>query len=460
MIFFILIPTIVIIIVISKLVSQGIQSPLLELKQTFQEFNAGKYDAIIKIKGNDEIADLTKSFQTFQEFFMTNDKIKSYYQKELEVKLDESANFKKALDESSNVSITDADGIILYVNDKFKEVSKYSENELIGQNHRILKSGFHSDDFYANMWQVISSGNIWYGDIKNRGKYGDEFWVKTTIIPFLGKDGKPVQYIAVRSDVTNQKQTESKLIDALKAIQKTDVLKNEFASMITHELKTPLTPIRGYCEMLKEDSLGKLTDEQLECISTIDSNASHLEQLIADILDAQKLDMGRMVFHKQSFPVGSFFTDLKKNLQTLMIPKQITLTINPMEEGTVFSDEQRLKQVFYNLVRNAIDFVDVYGLIEIGIATKGKDSFIFFVKDNGKGISVGKQKDLFKKFYQVDTTQTRRHGGTGLGLVICKGIVEGLGGKIWFVSKEGEGTSFYISIPKVISSEMEVIQDV
>ncbi len=446
------------IVLISRLVSKGIQKPLLKLQDAFKEFNSGKYDTEIKIKGNDEVADLTKSFQTFQEFFQTNDKIKNFYQKELEVKLEESANFKKSLDESANVSITDADGTILYVNDKFRQITKYSDKELIGQNHRILKSGFHPPQFYATMWKTVSSGKIWNGDIKNRAKNGDEFWVKTTIVPFLGKDGKPFQYIAVRTDITRQKLYESKLMDALKEVRRIDQLKNEFASMVTHELKTPLTPIRGYCEMLKDSGLGELNSEQLECIDTIDSNASNLERLIGDILDSQKLDMGQLSFSKKDFNLSRFLENLKKNVQPLLKEKNVQFFANSVDDVSVNTDEQRLQQIFYNLIRNAVDFIpENNGIIEIGIIPQ-ENNFRFFVKDNGIGIPKEKQPNIFKKFYQVDTAQTRKHGGTGLGLVICKGIVEGLGGKIWFESNS-EGTTFYFELPLQITSKAEIVQE-
>lgn len=320
--------TLILIIIISYLVARGIQNPILELKNTFKEFNGGKYDSIIKIKGHDEISDLTKSFQIFQEYFSANSKIKNFYQKELEEKLSE--------------------------------------------------------------------------------------------------------------------------------LKKTDVLKDEFASMVTHELKTPLTPIRGYCEMLKENSLGELTPEQLDCIETIDSNAFHLEKLIGDILDAQKLDMGRMVFNKTKIKLNLFISELIKTVQPMFDKKNIQLIVSPMVDCFIFTDEQRLKQIFYNLIRNAIDFVpENSGKIEIGF-TLHEDDVIFYVKDDGIGIPENKQSNIFKKFYQVNTAQTRKHGGTGIGLVICKGIVEGLEGKIWFESVVNQGTTFYFSIPKSSSISVEV----
>lgn len=130
--------------------------------------------------------------------------------------LHELENIENALNQSTVVAITNQKGIITYVNDKFCALSQYTSDELIGQSHRIVNSGYHSKEFFKNMWRTIGNGGIWSGDIKNRAKDGSEYWVKTTIIPFLNKNRIPYQYIAIRTDITKRKRAESKLEVALK----------------------------------------------------------------------------------------------------------------------------------------------------------------------------------------------------------------------------------------------------
>ena len=235
-------------------------------------------------------------------------------------------------------------------------------------------------------------------------------------------------------------------VEKLKEI---DRKKLEFSSMVSHELKTPLVPILGYVQMLqKQELMGELNEKQIDAVNEIYSSALKLQRLVGDILTTQKLDLGKLEFNQENIDITELLNSIIKDFSPIINEKNIHLLKDTTKNEIIFSDKDRINQVFSNLIKNAIDFVESEkGQITIG-AKNDKEFVQFFVKDNGIGISETNQKEIFKKFYQIDASTNRKRNGSGLGLAICKGIIEGLGGKIWVESKENIGTAFYFKIPK------------
>ena len=243
----------------------------------------------------------------------------------------------------------------------------------------------------------------------------------------------------------------------VKKLKEIDRKKIEFSSMVSHELKTPLVPILGYVQMLqKEKFLGNLNDKQTDAVNEIYISTLKLQRLIGDILTTQKLDLGKLDFNEEDTNVSELLLSIVKEFKSITLEKNITWEMNFDENIHIFTDKDRINQVFSNLIKNAIDFVaPKTGIITIG--AKEQDASVeFFVSDNGQGISIDKQNEIFKKFYQIDTSTSRKRSGSGLGLAICKGIVEGLGGKIWVESEENVKTTFFFNIPKkpIIKSKL------
>lgn len=263
----------------------------------------------------------------------------------------------------------------------------------------------------------------------------------------LGESMKEMTQALKEKAMLEKKEFESQ--QKIFLMKEIDAKKDEFLAMVTHELKTPLYPIVGYCKMLKKAGMiGNLNEEQLKAIETIERNTKSLEKLISDILDIGKLEMKKLKFEIEEFSLDEFITNLDSSNKDIIEQKGTELVIDSSNiQGLVIkSDKNRLRQVFDNLINNSSKFINEHGgKIEVG-AKKEDQQILFYVRDNGIGIPKNKQKDLFKKFYQIDTSLERMSGGSGLGLAICKAITKKLGGKIWVESQEGKGSTFYFTI--------------
>jgi signal transduction histidine kinase len=244
-----------------------------------------------------------------------------------------------------------------------------------------------------------------------------------------------------------------------------DKSKEEFMSMVSHELKTPISVIKFYTDMLlKISKMGQTTDAQKKALATIYRNVDKLELLVNDILDVYKLDIGKMNITKSHVNVAELVNETISDLNSFIVEKNIKVLTEIKDNESVNCDRKRIEQVLSNLIKNSIDFVPrEKGIIIIKVehydCTKDKrqvnesiiypveNMTLFSVEDNGPGIPADKSENIFKKFYQIDTSLTRKHGGTGLGLTICKGIVEAHGGTIWIDKSSNEGTVVKFILP-------------
>ena len=252
--------------------------------------------------------------------------------------------------------------------------------------------------------------------------------------------------------VRDIKNAQIRIQDQIKELKKVDEQKDEFAAMVSHELKTPIVPIRLYTEMLlKEKIMGKLDDKQTKALQSIYKNVETLELLVDDVLDVTKIELGRLKLFKKEVDIQDIITQNIEILRPFTVEKKITLLSELKTSGKIFCDPKRLAQVLSNLVKNSIDFTpENIGKIKI-VVEKNTDSYIFSVEDNGSGVPEEGRKNLFQKFYQIDSSPTRKHGGTGLGLTICEGIIKAHGGRIWLDNGYTSGARFKFTIPMVKS---------
>ena len=381
----------------------------------------------------------------------------------LERSLKELADIKFALDQSTIVAITDQRGIINYVNDEFCRISRFSRGDLLGQDHRIINSGFHPKDFIRDLWTTIASGKVWKGELKNRASDGTIYWVDTTIVPFLNSDGKPYQYVAIRHDITQLKLAEEQIRRQANELQRAAQLSliGELAAGLAHEIKNPLAGIQGGVDILirRRDK----NDPEREALEGMRHEVQRIDNTVRALLDRAR---PRLVSVR-----ASSLTNIVQhavNLARAQLTNSATGERNvrlefdpPADPITIPIDPEQIEDAVLNLIINAIEAADGDGTVKIRIGRSEEDrseagsspgefawsadefgeQAIVEVSDNGRGIS---EEDLNRVFNPFFTT---RPGGTGLGLPAVRRIARAHGGRVEVSSSPGKGSTFSIYLP-------------
>ena len=344
----------------------------------------------------------------------------------------------------ASVVITDRDGTIEYVNRKFIEVTGYAAEEAIGQNPRVLKSGLQTPEFYEGMWATILGGKVWKGEINNKKKNGEIYLESVSISPIHSESGNITHFVAVKEDITQRKQTELELQQAMAAADAANRAKSDFLANMSHEIRTPMNAIIGLSHLCMQT---ELTPKQKDYLQKVHGSSKALLGIINDILEFSKLEAGKMDVEHVQFKLDDVLGNLVSVVSTKADEKgleflfETSLDVYPHLVG----DPLRLGQVLINLASNAVKFTEkgeVLVLTEIEEETADEVALRFTVRDTGIGMTQEQIGKLFHAFSQADTTTTRKFGGTGLGLSISRQLVGLMGGKIWVESAPGKGSEF------------------
>jgi PAS domain S-box-containing protein len=381
---------------------------------------------------------------------------------ELKASIREVVDLKAALDAHAIVAVTDPNGKITYVNDKFCALSRYPREELIGRDHRIINSGFHSREFMRNLWTTISNGGIWRGEIRNKAKDGTYYWVDSTIVPFFDANGKVRQYVAIRTDITERKQFEAekaKLDAVSRQLQKAESL-GLMAGAVAHHFNNLLTAVMGNLQLaMYTTPAASETNESL-------TGAMQAARKASEVCSLMLTYLGYAPGKRDDFDLAEFCgLEIKEN--TLCQGKLIEADV-PLPGPSIVANKSQIRQMLANLVSNAFEACNetkpivrcaVKTVSGQGIPAAGRfpidwqpqhdDYACMEVSDAGSGIPEADIEKIFDPFFSTKFT------GRGMGLAVVLGIARAHDGCVTVASQPDKGSVFRVFLPLATSSTQQ-----
>lgn len=345
--------------------------------------------------------------------------------------------FKLAVENASDhIVITDADGLILYANRAVAKITGFALEDILGKKagNIDLWGGQMDAAFYKKMWEVIKvKKQVFSGEINNRRRNGEKYIAAVSVSPVLNNQGEVIFFVGIERDITKEKEV--------------DKAKTEFVSLASHQLRTPLSAINWYVEMLLAGDAGKINDEQKQYLEEVYRGNQRMVDLINALLNVSRIDLGTFAIDPELIDVSSLAKSVVKDLTPKIKAKKQKVVENYDSQVPLIKlDPKLIRIVFDNLLSNAVKYSPEKAKIEVSISKDSKNLLIK-VQDNGYGIPLADQPKIFEKLFRADNIKDKETDGTGLGLYIVKAIVLAGGGQVSFESAENKGTTFNIKLP-------------
>jgi PAS domain S-box-containing protein len=337
------------------------------------------------------------------------------------------------------VIISDVEGRIEWVNSSFEKMSGYTKEELVGIKPGYLLQGKETNpETITYLKNQISNGHPFNCEIINYSKTGEKYWVKIQGQALYNKKGEIVRYFAIEENISNKKILENQREELVASLAKTNKELEDYAQIVSHDLKSPLRSIHSLISWIKEDSDKAFSDQTLSYFSMIENKVEKMDHLIEGILTYSKIDKEDVV--KESVNTHQIVQNI---IDIIHIPEHVTISIKN-QLPILRADRYRIQQLFQNIIGNAVNYIETKtGLVEIS-SEEFDDYYVFSIKDNGVGIA----KEHYKKIFNTFQSYTKSEHSTGLGLAIVKKVVDAYNGEIWIDSELGKGSTFFVKLNK------------
>lgn len=359
---------------------------------------------------------------------------------------------REALDQHAIVSVTDVAGTIIHANDKLCEISGYSQSELLGSNHRILKSEEHTSDFFRLLWRTIARGEIWHGAIKNKKKQGGFYWVQTTIMPLLNEYGKPVEYIGIRTDITEHVEREQELIKAYAMLEKARDAQSNFLSAMSHDLRTPLNAIIGFSAMINQSVFGNINNDIYEVyLKDIEKSGVELLTLINEVLDVSDIERAREIIDENHCDPVELSRDVARALARSATLKGVEIKMSSSERApaSIKSDKKITERFLNNLISYVLRHATPDSTVSVHWDRESPGNISLLVESQGDVFPEEMIESFADSIALPDAlTANGSKSSDGFGLYICKRYIASQGGKLGIGNKPSGGTYIKATWPE------------